>query len=113
VAQSKFCAIKIVVVTVAFAYEFIANRCNLWDSVVVHCHLMNAIILLIDKLASHESGDIIVKYALFIALVKIGLFIVGFEVKIRIRYSCIILVVLISGICSAKLAINIIYIDTP
>jgi hypothetical protein len=67
---------------------------------------MNAAILLTDKLASHESGDIIVKYALLIALVRIGFFIVGFGIKIRIRDGCIIFVVFIGGMCSARLIIN-------
>jgi hypothetical protein len=106
VARSKLCAVKVVVIIVAFAYRFIANRCNLWDSAVVHCHLMNAAILLFDRLASHKSGDVIVKYALFIALVGIGLFIVGFGVEIRVGYGCIILVVLIGGMCSARFAIS-------
>jgi hypothetical protein len=105
-ARSKLCAIKVVVVIVAFAYGFIANWCNLWNSAVVHCHPMNAAILLFNKLASHEGGDVIVKYAFLIALVKIGLFTVGFGIEIRVGYGCIILVVLISGICSARLAVS-------
>jgi hypothetical protein len=105
-AQSKLCAIKVVIITVTFAYGFIANRCNLWNFAIVYCHPMNAVILLFNKLASYESGDIIVKCALFITLVKIGFFTVGFGIEIRVRYGCIILVILIGGICSARFAIN-------
>jgi hypothetical protein len=105
-ARSKFCAVKVVVVIIAFAYGFIANWYNLWDSAVVYCHLVNAAILLINGLASHKGGDIIVKCAFFIALVGIGLFTIGFGVEIRIENGCIIFVVFISGMCSARLAVN-------